>query len=111
MLIRPAQTKNNGWFQFDGRRVAYNEIGTLNVAGPTATKKPEVGEFVMGFLMEAFPACCDIRDLTLPTGVCILKVRLHPGLNRLAVEQFSPFKGCALTGVHSLANKAEFYLR
>ena len=29
--------------------IADNEIGTLNVAGPRVSKKPEVGEFVMGF--------------------------------------------------------------
>jgi hypothetical protein len=51
------KTKNNSWFRFDpSPGVADNEIGTLNVAGPRASKKPEVGEFVMAVLAEVFPA-------------------------------------------------------
>ena len=36
--------------------VSDNEIATLNVAGPRASKEPQVGEFVKGTLEAAFPA-------------------------------------------------------
>jgi hypothetical protein len=36
--------------------VADNEITTLNVAGPRASKEPQVGEFVKEILEAAFPA-------------------------------------------------------
>jgi hypothetical protein len=36
--------------------VADNEIATLNVAGPRASKEPQVGKFVKEVLEEAFPA-------------------------------------------------------
>ena len=36
--------------------VADNEIATLNVAGPRASKEPEVGKFVKELLDAAFPA-------------------------------------------------------
>jgi hypothetical protein len=36
--------------------VADNEIDTLNVAGPRASKEPQVGKFVMKVLEAAFPA-------------------------------------------------------
>jgi hypothetical protein len=35
--------------------VSDNEIKTLNVAGPRASKEPEVGEFVKGVLGLAWP--------------------------------------------------------
>jgi hypothetical protein len=38
--------------------VADNEIATLNVAGPRASKEPELGEFVKEVLEAAFPAWC-----------------------------------------------------
>jgi len=34
--------------------VADDDIRTLNVAGPRASKEPEVGDFVRGILEEAF---------------------------------------------------------
>ena len=36
--------------------VADNEIATLNVAGPRASKEPDVGEYVIKVLEAAFPA-------------------------------------------------------
>ena len=36
--------------------IADNEIATLNVAGPRASKEPEVGKFVKEVLEAAFPA-------------------------------------------------------
>jgi hypothetical protein len=36
--------------------VSDNEIATLNVAGPRASKEPQVGEFVKQILEAAFPA-------------------------------------------------------
>ena len=37
--------------------VTDNEIATLNVAGPRASKEPQVGKFVKEVLEAAFPVC------------------------------------------------------